>query len=169
VTTTATSRPARSGLAGIVTVVAVPVALVLAAITVVGLPLSLAGVAVSLPLLWVAYVYGALVTGRWLLSLGNVGQDSGLVQYVGVTVGLLVAAVAAFVPFGGLVTVVYLVVGLGAFALSALALRRGRSDGDGEDSTGRNREPAPDADRDPEVPEPTTGDDTDGDAGVPPA
>jgi len=69
---------------------------VVLAVTVVGIPLSIAGLLTYLLVLWVAFVYGALVVGTWLLDRGGYESRWGA-----------------------------LAVGLGAFALAALALRRG--------------------------------------------
>jgi ABC-type transport system involved in multi-copper enzyme maturation permease subunit len=75
--------------------VGIPVALAALAVTIVGIPLSIAGFVTYLLVLWVAFVYGAVVAGTWLLDLGGYESRWGA-----------------------------LAVGLGAFALSALALRR---------------------------------------------
>lgn len=160
VTHTGRERAAASGLVGLGAAVAVPVLLVLLAVTVVGIPLSVAGALASLPFLWVVYVYGALVTGSWLATYAD--SDS---LYAGLAVGLALAALAAFVPFGGLLTVAYLLLGLGSFVLSALDLRTGRGrEGDSEE--GGPASPGPE----PEPETPTTPDgDTDGDAGIPSA
>lgn len=110
----------RSGLAGVLALVGIPIGLVVLAVTVVGLPLSLAGLVVYLVLLWVGFVYGALVAGDWLTGLAGVES-----RWAALGAGLAVPVLAAFVPLGGVVTLAYLLLGLGAFALSALALRRG--------------------------------------------
>jgi cytoskeletal protein CcmA (bactofilin family) len=117
---TGTGQPARSAGAGVLTLIGVPVGLVVLAITVVGLPLSLVGFFVFLPLLWVAFVYGAIVVGSWLLGFADSDSRPGAL-----VVGLAVPTVASLVPFSGLLDLAYLLLGLGAFALSALALRRG--------------------------------------------
>ncbi len=123
VTDTGRSHPARSGLVGVGTILAVPVSLVLLAVTVVGIPLSVAGLLVSIPLLWVAFVYGALLTGDWLVSFANVRSP-----YVALAVGLLVPTVVSTLPFGDLVAVAYLLVGLGALVLTLVERRRGGGD-----------------------------------------
>lgn len=126
VVATGESTPLRSGVAGLLVFVGVPVILVVLLLTLVGIPLAVAGLFAYLLVLWVAYVYGALVAGTWLASLADV--DS---LWAGLVVGLLVAAVLSVVSLGGVVSFVYLLLGLGALALSALAVRRG--EGGGED------------------------------------
>lgn len=115
VTRLGTERTVRSGGAGLLTVVGVPVALVLLVITIVGIPLSLAGVVLFLLVLWIAQVYGALVLGTWLLSLGD--RDN---RWGALVLGLAVLVVLPFVPFGlgGVARFLIVLVGLGAFVLA---------------------------------------------------
>jgi len=126
VTDTGTSETRKSAGVGLLALVGIPVGLVVLAVTVVGIPLSIAGFVTYLLVLWVAFVYGALVVGTWLLDRG--GYES---RWGALAVGLLVPAVASLLPLGWVVTLAYLLVGLGAFALAALALRRGESGGNG--------------------------------------
>lgn len=121
VTDAGRSETLETSVFGLVAFVGIPIALVLLAITIVGLPLSLAGIFAYLLLLWVAFVYGALIVGTWLLSLA--GYDSRL---GGLVVGLLVPAVLALVFLGDILSFIYLILGLGAFVRAALAVRRGR-------------------------------------------
>jgi hypothetical protein len=121
VTETGTGSPARAGAAGLGTLVGVPVGLALLAITIVGIPLTVAGFLAFLLVLWVAFVYGALVVGTWLLSLGDYRSRWGALA-----LGLAIPLIASLVPFGGIVSFGYLLLGLGAFALAALDRRRGR-------------------------------------------
>lgn len=127
VTETGKEEVARSGVAGIIALFAIPIVLALLAITIVGIPLSLAGIFVYLLLLWVAFVYGAVIVGTWLLSLA--GVDS---RWGGLALGLLLPAILAFVALGGLLSLAYTLLGLGAFVLSALSIRQG---GDGRTPT----------------------------------
>jgi cytoskeletal protein CcmA (bactofilin family) len=114
VTELGTRRPARSGAFGLLTLVGVPILLVLLLVTVVGIPLSLLGAVVFAVLLWVTFVYGALVAGTWLASLADNENRWGALL-----VGLLAAAILGFVPvLGGLVQFALLVVGTGAFVLA---------------------------------------------------
>lgn len=120
---TGADDPLTTGLAGLVALVGVPIALIAVAFTVVGIPLTIAGILTFLLVLWAAFVYGAILVGTWLLSLAD--YDS---LWGGLAVGLVLASVVSLAPFGGLLSFAYLLLGLGAFARSVLALRRG---GDG--------------------------------------
>lgn len=125
VTDTGTDEAPKSLGAGLLALVGIPVALLLLTVTIVGIPLAVAGFLLYLLVLWAAFVYGAIVSGTWLLDLG--GYDS---RWGALVVGLLVATVASLLPVGWIVTLAYMLVGLGAFALSALALRRTGGGGD---------------------------------------
>jgi hypothetical protein len=124
VTGVGTREALRSGGVGFLALVGVPIALVLVAVTIVGIPLSLAGLVAFALLLWVAFVYGSLVAGTWLLSLlDREGRWLALVS------GLVAVALVGLVPFvGGVVRFLVLLVGLGAFVL---AVRGVRSDDEG--------------------------------------
>lgn len=134
VTETGTGDAPKSLGVGLLALVGTPVVLLLLTITVVGIPLALAGFTLYLLVLWAAFVYGAIVAGTWLLDLG--GYDS---RWGALVVGLLVSTLASLLPIGWVVTLAYVLVGFGAFALSALAVRRrgrgGASDAP-EDSDG---------------------------------
>jgi hypothetical protein len=124
VATVGTERALRSGGVGLLALVGVPVALLLAAVTLVGLPLSLAGAVAFGLLLWVAYVYGAFAVGTWVLSL--LDREG---RWLGLVAGLVAVTLVGLVPFlGGLVRFLVLLVGLGAFVL---AVRGARGDSEG--------------------------------------
>jgi hypothetical protein len=124
VTDVGTREALRSGGVGLLAFVGVPVALLLVALTIVGIPLSLAGIVAFALLLWVAFVYGGLVAGTWLLSL--VERDG---RWLALATGLVVVAIVDLIPFvGGIVHFLVLLVGLGAFVL---AVRGVRSDEEG--------------------------------------
>jgi cytoskeletal protein CcmA (bactofilin family) len=109
----------RSGGVGLLAFVGVPVVLVLVALTIVGIPLSLAGLVAFTLLLWVAFVYGGLVVGTWLLSL--LGREG---RWLALLVGVAVISLVGVVPFvGGVVRFLVLLVGLGAFVLTARGAR----------------------------------------------
>jgi len=121
-----TTRALRAGGAGLLVAIGVPVALVFLVFTIVGIPLSLAGLVAFLLVLWVASVYGAFVGGSWLLSLAD-----GSNRWIALVVGLVAVAILTAVPIvGGLIQAVVTVVGLGAFAL-ALRGESGREGGVG--------------------------------------
>lgn len=116
------SDPLRTGGAGLVTVVAVPLLVVALAITVVGIPFALVGALGFALLLWVALVYGRFALGVWLVSLADTEN-----RWLALLVGLLVGGLLALVPWlGGLVTVVLVLLGLGAVVALGYAGYRGR-------------------------------------------
>ncbi|MCO8267250.1 polymer-forming cytoskeletal protein [Haloferax sp. AB510] len=125
VTGLGTKKAVRSGGVGLLAIVAVPIVLLLLLLTIVGIPLSLAGGVGFLLVLWVAGIYGALVLGTWLLSLADYDN-----RWAALFAGLFVLAVLDFVPLGGVLEFVVLLVGLGAFALAL----RGESGDDGDES-----------------------------------
>ncbi|MDS0293063.1 bactofilin family protein [Halogeometricum luteum] len=128
VTRVGTERAVRSGGVGLLALVGVPVALVLTLFTVVGIPLSIAGFVLFALVLWVTSVYGAIVVGTWLLSLGEYES-----RWAALAVGLLLVTLVGFVPFaGGVLQFLVLLVGLGAFALAL----RGEGGTDGDESAG---------------------------------
>ena len=124
VTTVGTRESLRSGGVGLLTFVGVPVVLVLVALTVVGIPLSLGGLVTFALLLWVAFVYGCLAVGGWLLSL--IDRED---RWLTLVVGVVIVTLVGLVPFvGGIVRFLVLLVGLGAFVL---AVRGTRDDDEG--------------------------------------
>ncbi|AUV81583.1 hypothetical protein C2R22_07880 [Salinigranum rubrum] len=125
VTSVGAQKTLRSGGVGLLALVGVPVALVLVALTIVGIPLSLAGIVAFALLLWVAFVYGTLVTGTWLLSL--VEREG---RWLALGVGLVAVTLVGLVPFvGGVVEFLVLLVGLGAFVLAVGGVRSGEEGG----------------------------------------
>lgn len=125
VTDRGTRATVKSGGVGLLTFVAVPIALALVAITIVGIPVSVVGALAYALALWLTTIYGALVVGASLLSL--VGRES---VWWALAVGLVGFTLAGFVPYvGGLLQFVVLLVGLGAFVLAVRDRRAGR-DGD---------------------------------------
>ena len=123
VVATGRSRTARSAGVGVLALVGIPIALFLLLFTIIGIPLSLAGFVVFGLLLWVTSVYGMIVLGTWLLSLADSAN-----RWLALFVGVVTVTVLDFVPFvGGVVSLLVLLVGLGAF----IAAVRDRSGGDG--------------------------------------
>lgn len=126
--------PLRSGVVGILVTFAVPIALVLLAITVVGIPLSIIGVLLFVALAWVATVYGRFAVGVWLLSLAGTENRWGAL-----VVGLLVVGLLAAVPYlGSIVSFVVFLLGLGAL----VSLGRNRYRGRGSAPATAGTEPA---------------------------
>lgn len=119
VTETGTREALRSGGVGLLALVGIPVVLVLVALTVIGIPLSLAGFVAFALLLWVVFVFGGLVTGTWMLSM--VDREG---RWFALVTGLVVLALLDIVPFvGAVVRFLVLLVGLGAFVLAVRGLR----------------------------------------------
>ncbi|MGM0591803.1 MAG: polymer-forming cytoskeletal protein [Halobacteriota archaeon] len=121
----------KSGIVGVLEVVGIPIGLLLLFVTIVGIPLSLAGFVLFALLLWITQVYGALVVGTWLLSLAGTENLWGAL-----VLGVVLLAVLAVVPFGSVVQFFILAIGLGAFTL---ALRE-RHTGGGDRKTGESDE-----------------------------
>ncbi len=117
--------PVRTGGAGLLALVGIPVALVVLLVTVVGIPFSLVGLLLFVVLLWVGSLYGRYVLGAWLLSLADY-ENRWVALLVGVAVLLglrrvpvpLVADLTSFVVF---------VLGLGAVVSGLVGRYRGRS------------------------------------------
>ena len=136
VTDRGTRAAAKSGGVGLLTFVAVPIALALVAITVVGIPVSIVGALAYALVLWLTTIYGALVVGTWLLSLAD--RES---VWVALAVGLVGFTLVGFVPYvGELLQFVVLLVGLGAFVLAVRDRRSGRDDGDAVSPPGGDEE-----------------------------
>ncbi|WP_435147937.1 bactofilin family protein [Halobaculum sp. P14] len=121
---------ARSGGIGLLALVGVPLALVLVAVTVIGIPLALLGGAAYALLLWAGLVLGAYTFGAWALRAADADSDS---AWRALAVGLLVVALTQFVPGGGLLRLALTLVGVGA----VVTVVRARYDGrDGDTGTG---------------------------------
>jgi len=122
-----TRRAVQSGGVGLLALVGVPVALALIAVTIVGIPFSLAGFLAYALALWVGFVFGAFVLGTWLLGLADV--ESPYSRWLSLVVGLLVVTVLGLLPLVGfLAEFLVLLVGLGAFLLAL----RGRDGSEAE-------------------------------------
>ena len=105
--------PLRTGAIGLIALVAIPLVLFALLITIIGIPLALAGALLFGLLLWVGLVYGRFAVGVWLLSLVDVEN-----RWLGLLVGLVVLGLVAAIPWlGGLVDFVVLLLGLGAVAV----------------------------------------------------
>ena len=123
----ATTEPLRTTGIGIGTLVGTPIALVILAVTIVGLPLSLVGFLTFGAVVLAATTYGAVALGTWLLSLGGYRN-----RWAALVVGVVVVAVARQVPVVGWVTrLAVLLIGLGALATTLYELR-GTDDAGGD-------------------------------------
>jgi predicted anti-sigma-YlaC factor YlaD len=99
---------------GVGVLAGVPVAMVVAAITLVGFPVSLMLLAVYLPAIYLAKVWVGAFLGRILLKPSGATRGDWL---LGLLVGLLILTIVGFIPYlGGLVRLGVICLGLGAFA-----------------------------------------------------
>jgi len=91
-----------------------PVAIVVAAVTLVGIPVSLMLLAVYLAAIYLAKIWVGAFLGRMLLKRSGATRRDWL---LGLLVGLLVLTIVGFIPYlGGLVRLAMVCLGLGAFA-----------------------------------------------------
>lgn len=119
-----TERPARSTGVGLVTILAVPLVLVLVALTIVGIPLSLVGAVSFAVLVWAAVVYGQYALGVWVLSF--VDRES---RWLALAVGLVGVTVLGAVPvLGALLDLAVFLLGLGALVLALRGAYQRRGD-----------------------------------------
>jgi cytoskeletal protein CcmA (bactofilin family) len=109
----AVEEPVRSGGVGLLAILGVPVALVLLAITVVGIPLAVVGAILFGIVAWAGAVYGRFAVGGLLTAYFDVDSD-----WVALVSGLVVVAIAVRIPFvGRLIDLLVGLVGVGALAL----------------------------------------------------
>jgi len=135
----ARNSPLRSGGTGLLVLIGVPVVLVLVALTIVGIPLTLAGTFAFVFVLWVAAVYGRYAVGAWLSRL--VGVEN---RWAGLLVGLVAVAVLKQVPFlSGLVEFLVLLLGLGALSLTLYGRYRGGDEAEADAPTTGDEDVAP--------------------------
>lgn len=110
----ARSEPLRSSGWGLLFLLAVPAVLVLVSLTLVGIPLALAGLFLYVLALWIGSVYGALSLGAWLLE--RVGFYRG--RWAALAAGLVAVALLDMLPLvGGLAGFAVLLLGFGATVL----------------------------------------------------
>jgi len=121
--------PLVTGAAGLGVLVGVPIVLVLLLLTIVGIPMAVAGLVIFGMVCWIGLVYGRFAVGYLLVR--RAGRDS---RWLGLVVGLVGVGVLTQVPFvGGLVQFATLLLGLGAIGVSgARELRRRRGEVDDE-------------------------------------
>jgi cytoskeletal protein CcmA (bactofilin family) len=113
---TTLEQPQRLGLAGLLTAVGVPIGIALAAITIVGIPLALAGALGFVVLLWVGSIYGRYLVGASILSFTDRENP-----YLALLVGVLLLAILTLVPIlGPAIQTVVVLFGVGAVALGLL-------------------------------------------------
>lgn len=125
----ATDAPGVTAGVGLLVLVGVPVVLVLLALTIVGIPLTIAGAMLYALALWVSVVYGGYVVGWWLVVAAD--ADS---RWLALVVGLLAVTVLGLIPIlGGLFEFAVLLLGLGALARTLRRRYRGRREAPGAD------------------------------------
>src|SRR5437588_5376690 len=99
---------------GFGTLVVVPVTIIVAAITLVGIPVSFMLLAMHLTAIYLVTLWSGAFLGRALLKPAKVTKRDSL---LGLLVGLLILGIVGFVPYlGGLIRLVVLCLGLGAFS-----------------------------------------------------
>lgn len=99
---------------GMFALVGTPILLVLVALTIVGIPLAVAGFGLYLLLVWTGSVLGGYGFGDWIMvRAGSAGN-----RWASLVVGLLAVALIGLVPvLGGLFGFVVTVMGIGAVAV----------------------------------------------------
>ncbi len=113
-------------LTGFILLVVVPVAALLVALTVIGIPLSIVAVLLYLASLYPAQIFPAMWLGQGIMrSLGRGGAPPS--PYLAMTVGVILFAIAVAVPFiGWLLRLVVLLAGFGALWAAVWATRAAR-------------------------------------------
>ncbi len=114
-TTLIGQEPGRTFLIGLLSVLVPPILMIIAAITVIGIPAALGLLIVVWPMTaFVGYMVAAIWIGEWLL--GRTNRVPAQRPYLAAVVGLVVAFLLGFIP---MVTVIVSIFGLGAVVLAA--------------------------------------------------
>ncbi len=114
-------------LLGFITLVCVPVACVMLLVTIVGIPLALLLLLIYLALLMVAYVGSGVALGEWLLGRFNpdAAQRRGW-RLTTAALAVLALALVSAVPYvGGVISLLAVLLGIGAIALQLAPSSRG--------------------------------------------
>lgn len=123
-------EPLASGGVGLLALVAVPVALVILVLTIVGIPLAVVGAIAFAFAIWIGVVYGQYAVGAWVLGLAGVDN-----RWLALVIGLFGFALLGAVPYlGGLAELAAFLLGFGALTLG---LRGGYRSRRGGGSSGR--------------------------------
>lgn len=118
--------PVRTGGVGLAALIGVPIALVIVAITIVGIPITFAGFVAYALAVWIGTIYGRFGVGALLLSYTDVEN-----RWADLLAGLVVVAVLVRIPvIGGLFGFIVLLLGLGAMAEHLYHFVRSQRDGD---------------------------------------
>lgn len=116
-------RPGRSALVGLGWVILVPIAICIAAVTIIGIPLALVATAVYVVLLYLARATIAVWLGRRVLGArARAGRQGVLVNFL---VGGLILIIVGIIPLvGSWMMLIVTVLGLGTILLGVQALRQ---------------------------------------------
>lgn len=116
------SEGLKTGGIGLLALIATPILIVIAAVTVVGIPLALMSVALFLTAIYLAKIVSAVFVGRVLLETSN--RHYAIILLA----GLVAVLIAINIPFiGGLLNVLLTILGLGIIAELVMAQSRARS------------------------------------------
>ena len=117
------SRPGMSLLIGFVSLVCLPVAALIFLITIIGVPLGLLTLLLYLLLLVVGYVSTGISLGDWTMKRAKSDHTNSALWRVGAAVlGVLIVSLLARIPWVGVwVSLVALIVGIGALVLQMCA------------------------------------------------
>lgn len=136
----ATEEPLRSAAAGVGTLGGVPVLLIVFLLTIVGIPVALAGGVLFAVAIWLGLLWGEYLAGRTALRAVDVSN-----RWASLALGIVgVEALSRLPRIGGFLKFVVLLLGLGAGAFVVFERRRD-GDGDQGDADGEGR---PDVDSD---------------------
>lgn len=134
-------RPIVSGGIGVVTLFGMPVLLIGLFLSIIGIPLAFFAGYSFIFVAWLGLLYGALVIGRWSLSLVDRVHRWGALS-----LGLAIVSVVNALPYVGFLLIVIMLIGLGAFVQVLYNWRFGGGDGNGgqgsQDTPGVVSEPA---------------------------
>jgi hypothetical protein len=119
--------PLATGLIGILSVIAIPVAAILLMVTVIGAPLGFGVMFAVMPLLaYAGYLTAAIWTGDWILRRSTSAAERER-PFLAAVVGIVVLGVIGLVPVLGLVVMVASLLGFGALVRLAFRTFRGAS------------------------------------------
>lgn len=125
---TVSAEPAKSAGVGVIAMLGIPIGLVLLAVTIIGIPLTIAGFVAFALLAWVALLYGRIAVAAWALRQADVDN-----RWLALVVGIVGFGLLGRIPIlGGLLSLATFLLGLGAIALVLVERRRGS--GDSEES-----------------------------------
>lgn len=123
---TVSAEPAKSAGVGVLAMLGIPVGLVLLAVTIIGIPLTLAGFVAFALLAWVALLYGRIAVAAWALRQAEVDN-----RWLALVVGIVGFGLLGQIPIlGGLLSLATFLLGVGAIALVLVEMRRESGDGE---------------------------------------